>query len=78
MNGLLTTKQAAEKLGVTPGRVRQMIVDGHLPATKMGRDNFIKEADLKLVEKRKVGRPSRVSISGEGNNTAPAKVKKGR
>jgi excisionase family DNA binding protein len=60
MNGLLTTLQAAEKLGVTAGRVRQMIIDGQLPATKMGRDNFIKEADLKLVEGRKVGRPAKV------------------
>lgn len=57
MNELLTTQQAAEKLGVTAGRVRQMIVDGQLPATKMGRDNFIKESDLKLVKDRKVGRP---------------------
>jgi excisionase family DNA binding protein len=57
VNELLTTQQAAEKLGVTAGRVRQMIVDGQLPATKMGRDNFIKESDLKLVKDRKVGRP---------------------
>ena len=57
MNGLLTTQQAAEKLGVTAGRVRQMIADGQLPATKMGRDNFIKESDLRLVGGRKVGRP---------------------
>lgn len=57
MNGLLTTLQAAEKLGVTAGRVRQMIIDGQLPAMKMGRDNFIKESDLRLVEDRKVGRP---------------------
>ena len=57
MTGLLTTQQVAEKLGVTAGRVRQMIIDGQLPATKMGRDNFIKESDLKLVENRKPGRP---------------------
>jgi excisionase family DNA binding protein len=57
MTGLLTTQQAAKKLGVTAGRVRQMIIDGQLPATKMGRDNFIKESDLRLVENRKVGRP---------------------
>jgi excisionase family DNA binding protein len=57
MNELLTTQQVAEKLGVTAGRVRQMIVDGQLPAIKMGRDNFIKESDLRLVESRKVGRP---------------------
>jgi excisionase family DNA binding protein len=57
MAELLTTKEAAERLGVTAGRVRQMIVDGQLPAVKMGRDNFINEADLKLVEGRKPGRP---------------------
>jgi excisionase family DNA binding protein len=61
MNGLLTTQQVAEKLGVTAGRVRQMILDGQLPATKMGRDNFVREADLKLVAERKVGRPSKTA-----------------
>ena len=59
MSELLTTQQVAERLGVTAGRVRQMIVDGQLPAVKMGRDNFIKESDLKLVQNRKVGRPSK-------------------
>ena len=63
MNGLLTTQQVAEKLGVTAGRVRQMIIDGQLPATKMGRDNFIKESDLKLVEDRKPGRPSKAETA---------------
>lgn len=61
MNDLLTTQQAAEKLGVTAGRVRQMIVDGQLPAVKMGRDNFIRTSDLKLVQNRKVGRPPKSS-----------------
>lgn len=66
MSGLLTTQQAADKLGVTAGRVRQMIIDGQLPATKMGRDNFIREADLKLVAERKVGRPSKLAKKGKG------------
>ncbi len=66
MNGLLTTQQAAERLGVTAGRVRQMIIDGQLPATKMGRDNFIREADLKLVAVRKVGRPSKLAKKAAG------------
>lgn len=74
MNGLLTTLQAAEKLGVTAGRVRQMIVDGQLPATKMGRDNFIKESDLKLVEGRKVGRPAKVGKTEK--KTKPHEAKK--
>jgi excisionase family DNA binding protein len=75
MNGLLTTQQAAEKLGVTAGRVRQMIVDGQLPATKMGRDNFIKEIDLRLVENRKVGRPPK-SANGGKKKAKPHEAKK--
>lgn len=77
MTGLLTTQQAAEKLGVTAGRVRQMIVDGQLPAVKMGRDNFIKESDLKLVEGRKVGRPSKSANAGEKKAKTHAAKKKG-
>lgn len=57
IEGYLTTKEVAEKLGVSVGRVRQMIADSQLPATKIGRDNFIKKTDLKLVKDRKVGRP---------------------
>ncbi|MET0626757.1 MAG: helix-turn-helix domain-containing protein [Pyrinomonadaceae bacterium] len=54
---MLTTKQAAEKLGVTPGRVRQMVADKVLPVIRIGRDNLIRASDLKLVEDRKPGRP---------------------
>ena len=54
----LTTKQVAEKLGVTLRRVQAMIEARRLPATKFGRDYMIKEKDLKLVEERKVGRPA--------------------
>lgn len=61
MDELLTTQQAAEKLGVTAGRVRQMVADGALPATRMGRDNFIKLSDLKLVEGRRPGRPRKTA-----------------
>ena len=55
----LTTKQAAEKLGITPRRVQALIESGRLPATKFGRDYSIREKDLKLVENRKVGRPKK-------------------
>ena len=54
---LITTPEAAERLGVTVTRVQQMIVAGRLPAEKMGRDYFIKEEDLKLIADRKPGRP---------------------
>jgi excisionase family DNA binding protein len=54
---MLTTKEAGDKLGVTVQRVHALIKIGRLPAQKMGRDYFIKESDLKLVEDRKPGRP---------------------
>ena len=55
---LLSTPEAAERLGVTIARVQQLIWDGSLPAQKVGRDYVIKESDLKLVKDRNpVGRP---------------------
>ena len=56
---LLTTKEVAGRLGVTVTRVQQMIVAGRLPAEKLGRDYFIEEGNLRLVEDRKPGRPSK-------------------
>ena len=58
----LTTKQAAERLKITPRRVQALIEAGRLPAQKFGRDYMIKEADLKLVEDRKVGRPKKEKL----------------
>jgi excisionase family DNA binding protein len=55
--GLLTTVEAAEYLGVSPRRVRQLITDERLPAEKKGRDYLINEKDLVKVEDRKTGRP---------------------
>jgi excisionase family DNA binding protein len=57
----LTTNEAANKLGVKVRMVQLLIQTGRLPATKFGRDYMIKEADLKLVENRKVGRPKKDS-----------------
>jgi excisionase family DNA binding protein len=55
----LTTKEAAQKLGITPRRVVALVTAGRLPAQKFGRDYMIREADLKLVQDRKVGRPKK-------------------
>jgi excisionase family DNA binding protein len=54
---LLTTKETAERLNISVRRVHQLIEAGRLPAEKMGRDYFIRDEDLKLVEDRKPGRP---------------------
>lgn len=64
--GTLTTEEAAERLGVTATRVRAMIAAGRLPAERFGPVYVIREADLKLVEGRKVGRPSTKKAAKKG------------
>ncbi len=66
LEGYLTTKEVAEKLGVSVGRVKQFIVEKRLPATKVGHTNLVKEEDLKLVQDRKTGRPLKVGDSSKG------------
>lgn len=58
LEGFLTTKEVAAKLGVSVGRVQQLIAEGRLPATKIGQTNLVKESDLELVKDRKTGRPA--------------------
>ncbi len=55
---MLTTRQAADLLGVSPRRVRALIESGKLPARRVGRDWTVKRGDLDALE-RKVGRPRR-------------------
>lgn len=55
----ITTKIAAERLGVTPGRIRALISAGKLPAERIGRDWLIEERHLSKVAVRKPGRPSK-------------------
>ena len=52
---LITTIQAAELLGVSRCRVQQLVKAGRLPAQKIGRDLFIRFADLDAVRERKSG-----------------------
>ncbi len=61
---LLSTNEAASKLGVTERRVRSMITEGKLPAHKLGRDYAIEEQLLKTVPVYgKRGRPSRETVA---------------
>ncbi len=63
MKGYLTTTQTAERLNVSQTRVRQMIIEGVIKAEKVGRDNFIPEAEVKRLEsiERKAGRPKKAA-----------------
>lgn len=56
---LLTTKQAAEKLGVSERRVRALIAEGKLKAHQLGREYAIEEEALEGVKTYgKAGRPA--------------------
>jgi excisionase family DNA binding protein len=58
MEGYITTTEAAERLGVSSARVRQLVSDGTLPAQKFGPVNMVKVSDLELARNRPgVGRP---------------------
>jgi excisionase family DNA binding protein len=41
IKNLFTTSEAAERLDVSPARVRQMVARGEIESVKMGRDRFI-------------------------------------
>jgi excisionase family DNA binding protein len=57
---MITTATAAQRLGISPRRVRVLIDTGRLPAARIGRDHLIREQDLALVAVRRPGRPKRV------------------
>ena len=73
-NTALTTKEAAARLRVSVGRVRQLVLSGELPAEKFGRDLMIKAEDLQGVTVYgKPGRPKKAAVNG-APSSAPAQV----
>lgn len=58
--GYLTVSDVAEKLKVSPRRVRQFIGEGRLQAKKIGKQYIIAKASLGAFadKPRKVGRPA--------------------
>jgi len=54
----LTTDQVAERLGITPRRVRALITAGRLKAKKIGRDYLIDSRDLAKFTPLPPGRPA--------------------
>lgn len=54
----LTTKQVAERLGISPRRVRALITTGRLKAKKIGRDYLIDTRQLDKFTPLPPGRPA--------------------
>ena len=54
---IISTTEAAKRLGVTANRVRAMIRSKRLKAIKVGHEWLIDPKDLDAVRDRKVGRP---------------------
>lgn len=60
MEGYLTTKEAGDRLGLSDGRIRQMIISGVIEgAIKFGGVHVIPEAEINRLKAldRKAGRP---------------------
>jgi len=59
MKDLISSKEAAEKLGISLRRVQALITSGKLPAQKIGNSYVVQITDLELVKVRKPGRPAK-------------------
>lgn len=59
MKNLISSKEAAEKLGISLRRVQALITNGRLPAQKIGNSYVVNEKDLELVKERTPGRPKK-------------------
>lgn len=57
MTNLLSTEEAAAKLGVSRRQVQSLITSGQLPAQRVGRSYVVRSEDLEQFTRRPVGRP---------------------
>ena len=71
---ILTTKQAAERLGVSVRRVQELVASGKLTTIKLGREYAIEEGALSGVKVyRKPGRPPKKAAAKKARKAkAPA------
>ncbi|HEV8430061.1 MAG TPA: excisionase family DNA-binding protein [Pyrinomonadaceae bacterium] len=64
---IISTAEAAKRLGVTADRVRKMIEAKRLKATKFGNVWMIDPKDLEPLKDRKVGRPRKARKTTKRN-----------
>ena len=65
---IISTTEAARRLGVTANRVRAMIRAKRLKAMKVGHEWLIDPKDLDAVKERKVGRPRKSRKTTKSRN----------
>lgn len=65
---MLSTEQAAERLGITPVRVRELLRSGKLEGQRVGRSWVVDESSVRarLAQPPKAGRPAASSQGDEG------------
>jgi len=56
---IISTKEAADRLGLSVRRVQALVKAGKLPGQKFGAAYMINEKDLAKVQNRKPGRPKK-------------------
>jgi excisionase family DNA binding protein len=56
---LITTREAAKRLGISDRRIRQLIAEGRIKAIKVGRYNLIEESDCHYERKPRGGHKPR-------------------
>jgi excisionase family DNA binding protein len=82
MGKLLSTTEAAARVGLSVARIQTFIWEKRLPALKVGRSYAIDEDDLKLLANRPAGRPpgkqaaDKATTAANGSKKAIRKGKK--
>jgi excisionase family DNA binding protein len=66
-DGMLSTHEAGQRLGLTDSSIRRLILAGHLRAVKRGRDWWVPADALADVTRRPVGRPPNLSANPSTN-----------
>ena len=56
---IISSKETADRLGLSVRRVQALVKSGKLPAQKFGTAYMIDSKDLALVRNRKPGRPKK-------------------
>ena len=74
MKDSYTTEEAAEYLGVTVGRVRQMIVDGLLKTERFGRAHVIRLDALEAARSRRTKPGPAPKMKAEAAPSSDGKV----